>query len=96
MVGYLLNFGTLEVGSVRGSPVLILHTTTFQLLILSAPKFVEWLMQQGLILQEMWDPALPPAGRKQHNRLKLALHSDGKKYANSGGYVWIDEKNNNK
>ncbi len=55
-------------------------------------KFTEWLMQQGLILQEQWE--FLPNGSKL--KLKLAMHSDGKRFATSGGYVWVNERNTGK
>ncbi len=67
-----------------------LDTKVKQLLVMSNAKFTEWLMQQGLVLQEMWDPG--PARTARSVKLKLAKHQDSRKFSHSGGYVWINDR----
>lgn len=54
-------------------------------LMLSASKFTEWLIQQGLVRSEQ--SCLIHSG----NALKLGQYSDAAKFPYSGGYVWISE-----
>ena len=49
--------------------------SSFQLLVLSPAKFVEWLLQQGLVLQEQHEIKM---GKR--SKLKLAMHNDVKRY----------------
>nr|XP_018895749.1 PREDICTED: uncharacterized protein LOC109029651 isoform X1 [Bemisia tabaci]XP_018895750.1 PREDICTED: uncharacterized protein LOC109029651 isoform X1 [Bemisia tabaci] len=55
-----------------------------------APKFCEWLIQQGLISSEQHCsvhvyPDMSPV------KLKLGMYSDASKFPFSGGYVWISD-----
>lgn len=57
-------------------------------LMYSATKFAEWLIQQGLVKSEQFCT--------QHNnnyqrKLKLGMYSDPGTFPYSGGYVWISE-----
>jgi len=56
------------------------------LLIHTPAKFTEWLIQQGLVRSEQYDKS---SGNKV--KLKLGMYSDGKRFPNSGGYVWLHE-----
>merc|ERR1719312_1749568 len=58
------------------------------LLVHTAAKFTEWLIQQNLV----------PADQKGDGagKMKLGMYSDAKRFPNSGGYVWISETNSNK
>lgn len=54
-----------------------------------APKFTEWLIQQGLVRGEQFcnihtDKDIPV-------KLKLGLYSDVSKFPFSGGYVWVSD-----
>jgi len=54
------------------------------LLVLTPAKFTEWLIQNGLVRSEQFDEV---NGVK--TKLKLGMYSDGKRFAASGGYVWL-------
>jgi len=54
------------------------------LLVLQAAKFTEWLLQNGLVRTEQYEVV---NGEKL--KLKLGMYSDGKRFASSGGYVWL-------
>ncbi|XP_039278368.1 uncharacterized protein LOC111062200 isoform X1 [Nilaparvata lugens] len=61
-----------------------------QVLLHTATKFTEWLIQQGLLKREQFcsthlDDELKPV------KLQLGVYSDPSKYQNSGGYVWLSE-----
>ena len=49
----------------------------------SPAKFTEWLIEQGLVRTEQYEEGV---------KLKLGMYSDGKRFPNSGGYVWIQEQ----
>ncbi|XP_058825557.1 uncharacterized protein LOC131685687 [Topomyia yanbarensis] len=51
----------------------------------TATKFTEWLIQQGLVKSEQF--CLVHRG----TALKLGMYSDASKFPYSGGYVWISE-----
>lgn len=51
------------------------------LLVHTATKFTEWLIQQGLVPAEQTD--------RFGMKLNLGMYSDVKRFPNSGGYVWI-------
>ncbi len=51
-------------------------------------------MQQGLLLSEQFESVGPDGVQKQ--KLKLAMHSDTAKFPNSGGYVWVNERQQSK
>ena len=53
------------------------------LLVQPAAKFTEWLIKQGLV---------PPEQYNNNNKMKLGKYSDNKKFAHSGGYVWVDQR----
>jgi len=57
------------------------------LLVHTAAKFTEWLIQQSLVPTEQTEGG---------SKLKLGMYSDTKRFPNSGGYVWICETNSNK
>lgn len=57
------------------------------LLVLTPAKFTEWLIQQQLVLSEQVEIIA-----KKKWKLKLVMHSDTKRFAQSGGYVWVNEK----
>lgn len=54
-------------------------------LMYSATKFTEWMIQQGLVRSEQM--CQTHSGRV----LKLGMYSDASKFAYSGGYLWISE-----
>ncbi|XP_075218687.1 uncharacterized protein LOC142323218 isoform X2 [Lycorma delicatula] len=59
-------------------------------LMFSATKFTEWLIQQGLVRSEQYcsihcNPDKTPV------KLKLGMYSDVTKFPHSGGYVWIND-----
>lgn len=54
-------------------------------LIHSAPKFTEWLIQQGLIKSEQ------NCQVHSDKMLKLGMYSDTSKFPYSGGYFWISD-----
>jgi hypothetical protein len=54
------------------------------LLVLTPVKFTEWLIKNGLVRSEQHEEV---NGVK--NKLKLGMYSDGKRFAASGGYVWL-------
>jgi len=54
------------------------------LLVLQPAKFTEWLLQNGLVRTEQYEVV---NGEKL--KLKLGMYSDGKRFASSGGYVWL-------
>ena len=56
------------------------------LLVQTAAKFAEWLIQQSLVPTEQSDSGV---------KLKLGMYSDTKRFPTSGGYVWISETNPN-
>lgn len=51
----------------------------------TATKFTEWLIQQGLVRSEQICKSHP------HTNLKLGMYSDASKFPYSGGYVWISD-----
>ena len=61
-----------------------LDTKVKALLVQQASKFTEWLIQQGLVPPEQYDPATK-------KKLKLGMSNDSKKFPHSGGYVWVGE-----
>ncbi|XP_070515925.1 uncharacterized protein Row isoform X3 [Cardiocondyla obscurior] len=56
-------------------------------LMFSATKFAEWLIQQGLVKSEQY--CLLHSSIYQKIRLKLGMYSDQGTFPYSGGYVWI-------
>ena len=61
-----------------------LDTKVKALLVQPAPKFTEWLIKQGLVPPEQYC-------RETKTKLKLGKYSDNKKFAHSGGYVWVGQ-----
>ena len=55
------------------------------LLVQPAAKFTEWLIKEGLVPPEQYC-------RDTKAKLKLGKYSDNKKFAHSGGYVWVDQR----
>ncbi|XP_039311217.1 uncharacterized protein LOC105200390 isoform X2 [Solenopsis invicta] len=55
-------------------------------LMFSATKFAEWLIQQGLVKSEQYCLQHP---NYQKPKLKLGMYSDQGTFPYSGGYVWI-------
>ncbi|XP_055606963.1 uncharacterized protein LOC129754765 [Uranotaenia lowii] len=51
----------------------------------TATKFTEWLIQQGLVKSEQYCQI------HRGTALKLGMYSDASKFPYSGGYVWISE-----
>ncbi|XP_062559307.1 uncharacterized protein LOC134224091 [Armigeres subalbatus] len=51
----------------------------------TATKFTEWLIQQGLVKSEQYCQV------HRGTPLKLGMYSDASKFPYSGGYVWISE-----
>lgn len=51
----------------------------------TATKFTEWLIQQGLVKSEQYCQV------HRGTALKLGMYSDASKFPYSGGYVWISE-----
>ncbi|XP_012059146.1 PREDICTED: uncharacterized protein LOC105622337 [Atta cephalotes] len=56
-------------------------------LMFSATKFAEWLIQQGLVKSEQY--CLQHSSNYQRPKLKLGMYSDQGTFPYSGGYVWI-------
>ncbi|XP_036141434.1 uncharacterized protein LOC105833640 isoform X3 [Monomorium pharaonis] len=56
-------------------------------LMFSATKFAEWLIQQGLVKSEQY--CLQHGSQYQKPKLKLGMYSDQGTFPYSGGYVWI-------
>lgn len=56
-------------------------------LMFSATKFAEWLIQQGLVRSEQY--CLQHSSSYQKAKLKLGMYSDQGTFPYSGGYVWI-------
>ncbi|XP_050447786.1 uncharacterized protein LOC126849694 isoform X3 [Cataglyphis hispanica] len=56
-------------------------------LMFSATKFAEWLIQQGLVRSEQY--CLQHSSNYQKTKLKLGMYSDQGTFPYSGGYVWI-------
>ncbi|XP_011697131.1 PREDICTED: uncharacterized protein LOC105455472 isoform X1 [Wasmannia auropunctata] len=56
-------------------------------LMYSATKFAEWLIQQGLVKSEQY--CLQHGPGYQRLKLKLGMYSDQGTFPYSGGYVWI-------
>ncbi|KAI4481592.1 hypothetical protein M0802_013912 [Mischocyttarus mexicanus] len=56
-------------------------------LMYSATKFAEWLIQQGLVRSEQF--CLLHSTNYQKEKLKLGMYSDQGRFPYSGGYVWI-------
>lgn len=56
-------------------------------LMFSATKFAEWLIQQGLVKSEQY--CLQHGSSFQKPKLKLGMYSDQGTFPYSGGYVWI-------
>ncbi|XP_077271885.1 relative of woc isoform X1 [Temnothorax americanus] len=56
-------------------------------LMFSATKFAEWLIQQGLVKSEQY--CLQHSSNFQKPKLKLGMYSDQGTFPYSGGYVWI-------
>ena len=62
-----------------------LDTKVKALLVQPAAKFAEWLIKEGLVPPEQYCTQYSNTKTK----LKLGKYSDNKKYATSGGYVWV-------
>lgn len=60
-----------------------------QVLTLNTPKYIEWLLQHGLLRSEQ--ECNSNIKGKSHLPLKLGMYSDTSKFPYSGGYVWISE-----
>lgn len=59
-------------------------------LMFSATKFAEWLIQQGLVRSEQYClHCLQYNANYQKTKLKLGMYSDQGTFPYSGGYVWI-------
>ncbi|XP_072747682.1 uncharacterized protein Row isoform X2 [Anoplolepis gracilipes] len=56
-------------------------------LMFSATKFAEWLIQQGLVKSEQY--CSQHISNYQKTKLKLGMYSDQGTFPYSGGYVWI-------
>nr|XP_012142642.1 PREDICTED: uncharacterized protein LOC100881864 isoform X4 [Megachile rotundata] len=56
-------------------------------LMFSATKFAEWLIQQGLVKSEQY--CAQHSNSYQRTKLKLGMYSDQGTFPYSGGYVWI-------
>ena len=56
-------------------------------LMFSATKFAEWLIQQGLVKSEQY--CAQHSNNYQKTKLKLGMYSDQGTFPYSGGYVWI-------
>ncbi|XP_046144610.1 uncharacterized protein LOC114880486 isoform X2 [Osmia bicornis bicornis] len=56
-------------------------------LMFSATKFAEWLIQQGLVKSEQY--CAQHSNSYQKTKLKLGMYSDQGTFPYSGGYVWI-------
>ncbi|XP_018407608.1 PREDICTED: uncharacterized protein LOC108783520 [Cyphomyrmex costatus] len=56
-------------------------------LMFSATKFAEWLIQQGLVKSEQY--CMQHSSNYQKPKLKLGMYSDQGTFPYSGGYVWI-------
>ncbi|XP_076241418.1 relative of woc isoform X2 [Calliopsis andreniformis] len=56
-------------------------------LMFSATKFAEWLIQQGLVKSEQY--CIQHSNSYQKIKLKLGMYSDQGTFPYSGGYVWI-------
>ncbi|XP_017788953.1 PREDICTED: uncharacterized protein LOC108571427 [Habropoda laboriosa] len=56
-------------------------------LMFSATKFAEWLIQQGLVKSEQY--CTQHSNNYQRTKLKLGMYSDQGTFPYSGGYVWI-------
>ncbi|CAK9827128.1 Pogo transposable element with ZNF domain [Anthophora retusa] len=56
-------------------------------LMFSATKFAEWLIQQGLVKSEQY--CAQHSNNYQRTKLKLGMYSDQGTFPYSGGYVWI-------
>ncbi|XP_053982291.1 uncharacterized protein LOC128878260 isoform X1 [Hylaeus volcanicus] len=56
-------------------------------LMFSATKFAEWLIQQGLVKSEQY--CVQHSNNYQKTKLKLGMYSDQGTFPYSGGYVWI-------
>ncbi|XP_046474526.1 uncharacterized protein row isoform X2 [Neodiprion pinetum] len=56
-------------------------------LMYSATKFAEWLIQQGLVRSEQYCNL--HSSNYQKTKLKLGMYSDSGTFPYSGGYVWI-------
>ncbi|XP_015432341.1 PREDICTED: uncharacterized protein LOC107188550 isoform X2 [Dufourea novaeangliae] len=56
-------------------------------LMFSATKFAEWLIQQGLVKSEQY--CAQHSNTYQKTKLKLGMYSDQGTFPYSGGYVWI-------
>ncbi|XP_078053044.1 relative of woc [Augochlora pura] len=56
-------------------------------LMFSATKFAEWLIQQGLVKSEQY--CAQHSSSYQKTKLKLGMYSDLGTFPYSGGYVWI-------
>lgn len=56
-------------------------------LMFTATKFAEWLIQQGLVRSEQY--CLQHSTIYQKTKLKLGMYSDQGTFPYSGGYVWI-------
>lgn len=56
-------------------------------LMYSATKFAEWLIQQGLVKSEQY--CIQHSSSYQKTKLKLGMYSDQGTFPYSGGYVWI-------
>ncbi|XP_024946779.1 uncharacterized protein LOC107273670 isoform X2 [Cephus cinctus] len=56
-------------------------------LMFSATKFAEWLIQQGLVRSEQY--CSQHSTNYQKTKLKLGMYSDSGTFPYSGGYVWI-------
>ncbi|XP_051167778.1 uncharacterized protein LOC127285685 [Leptopilina boulardi] len=56
-------------------------------LMLSATKFAEWLIQQGLVRSEQY--CTQHSTNYQKVKLKLGMYSDTGTFPYSGGYVWV-------
>ncbi|KAK9308059.1 hypothetical protein QLX08_001790 [Tetragonisca angustula] len=56
-------------------------------LMFSATKFAEWLIQQGLVKSEQY--CMQHSNNYQRTKLKLGMYSDQGTFPYSGGYVWI-------
>uniref|UniRef100_A0A1B6CG52 C2H2-type domain-containing protein n=1 Tax=Clastoptera arizonana TaxID=38151 RepID=A0A1B6CG52_9HEMI len=61
-----------------------------QVLVLSATKFTEWLIQQGLVRSEQYC-SIHINSNMSPVKLKLGMYSDVCKFPYSGGYVWISD-----
>ncbi|XP_034950056.1 uncharacterized protein [Chelonus insularis] len=58
-------------------------------LMYSAQRFAEWLIQQGLVRSEQYCNQHGPGNMSVQTKLKLAMYSDTGTFPYSGGYVWI-------